>query len=103
MISTNIAEISSIVTSPLHERYGIAQFKLDRTCMQHGLDTTHFSFHMHASMRVHTRLMTSNLLYKALMYALDVCTTVYRCMRVYQKCTCQIWIIHINYKPKTAE
>ena len=41
--------------------YSTAQFKLDRTCMQHGLDTTCFSFHMRASMRVHARLMMSNL------------------------------------------
>ena len=33
--------------------YGTAQFKLDRTRMQHGLDTTRFSFHTNASMRVH--------------------------------------------------
>ena len=44
--------------------------------MQHGLDTTHFSFHMRASMRVYARLMTSNL---ALVYALDMCT-MHACM-----------------------
>ena len=31
--------------------YGTAQFKLDRTCVQHGLDTTHFLFHMYACAR----------------------------------------------------
>ena len=67
-----------------------AQFKLERTCVQHGLDTTHFSFHTHASMHVHARLMTSNLLCKALVYALDMCTTVCRCMRACQECTRQI-------------
>ena len=61
--------------------YGTAQFKIDRTRMRHGLDTTHFSFYMHASMRVHARLMTSNLLCKSLVYALDMCTTVCRSMR----------------------
>ena len=62
--------------------YGTAQFKLDSTLVQHGLDMTHFSFHTHASMCVHTRLMTSNLPCKALVYALDVCTTVCRRMHV---------------------
>ena len=28
--------------------YGTAQFKLDRTCMQHGFDMTCFSFHTYA-------------------------------------------------------
>ena len=32
---------------------GTAQFKLDRTHVQHGLDITHFSFYTHASMHVH--------------------------------------------------
>ena len=54
--------------------YGTAQFKLDRTRMQRGHDTTRFSFHMRASLHVHTRLVTSNLPCKALVYALDVCT-----------------------------
>ena len=31
--------------------YSTAQFKLDRTRVQHGLDTTRFSSHTHASMR----------------------------------------------------
>ena len=61
--------IQSIWTS-----YGIAQFKLDRTRIQQGHDTTRFSFHTHPSLRVHARLVTSNLSYKALMYELDVCT-----------------------------
>ena len=46
--------------------YSTAQFKLDRTRMQHGLDTTCFSFHVRASIHMHTRLMTSNLPFKAL-------------------------------------
>ena len=53
--------------------YGTAQFKLDRTHMQQGNDTTRFSFCMCASLRVHARLVTSNLPCKALVYALDVC------------------------------
>ena len=51
-----------------------AQFKLDRARVQQGHDTTCFSFHTHASLRVHARLVTSNLLCKALMYTLDMCT-----------------------------
>ena len=51
-----------------------AQFKLDRTHVQQGHDTTRFSFHMQASLRVHARLVTSNLPCKALVYALEVCT-----------------------------
>ena len=54
--------------------YGIAQFKLDSTFMQQGHDTTRFSFHTRASLRVHARLVTSNLPCKALIYALDMCT-----------------------------
>ena len=38
-----------------------------------------FSFHMRASLRVHTRLVMSNLPYKALVYALDV-HTMHACM-----------------------
>ena len=40
---------------------------------------THFSFHTCASLRMHTRLMTSNLLCKTLLYALDVCM-IHMCM-----------------------
>ena len=56
-----------------------AQFKLDRTRMQQEHDTTRFSFRMRASLRAHARLMTSTLLCKALVYALDVCT-MHACM-----------------------
>ena len=34
---------------------------------------SHLSFYMRASLQVHARLMMSNLLCKALMYALDMC------------------------------
>ena len=54
--------------------YGTAQFKLDRTRVQHGLNMTHFSFPKRASMLVHARLMTSNLPCIALVYALDLHT-----------------------------
>ena len=43
-------------------------------------------------MRMHARLMTSNLLFKALVYTLDVCMTVCRCTCVCQERTRQIWI-----------
>ena len=55
--------------------YNIAQFTLDRTYVQHGLDMTCFSFHTLASLRVHARLVMSNLPCKAFVTvsALDVC------------------------------
>ena len=59
--------------------YGTAQFKLDRTRVQQGHNTTRFSFHTLASLCVHARLVTSNLPCKALVYALDVCT-MHMCM-----------------------
>ena len=46
-----------------------AQFKLNRTCVRCGLGIICFSFYTHASMHVHARLMTSNLLFKALICA----------------------------------
>ena len=61
--------------------YSTAQFKLDRTSVQHGLDTTCFSFHRRASMHVHARLMTSNLPCIALVYALDV-SMMHACMQI---------------------
>ena len=69
----------------INKKYGTAQFKLDRTQVQHVLDTTHFSFHTRASIHVHARLMMSNLLCKALVYTRDMCTTVCRCTRVCQE------------------
>ena len=50
-----------------------AQFKLDRTHVQHGFDTKINVFHF---TRVHARLMMSNLLYEALVNTLYVWTTV---------------------------
>ena len=47
--------------------------------MQQEYDTACFSFHTHASLRVHARLVMSNLPCKALMYALDMCT-MHACM-----------------------
>ena len=52
---------------------GTAQFKLDRISVQQGHDMTPFSFHTHASLHVHARLVTSKLPCKALVYTLDVC------------------------------
>ena len=57
----------SNATSAIVCSYGTVQFKLDRTCVQHELNTTCFSFHTHA------RWMTSNLLCKPLVYTLDMC------------------------------
>ena len=54
--------------------YDTAQFKLDRTRVQQRHGTTRFSFCTHASLRVHARLMTSNLPCKALVYTLDMWT-----------------------------
>ena len=54
--------------------HGTAQFKLDSAHVQQEHDTTRFLFHTHASLHVHARLVTSNLLCKVLMYALDMCT-----------------------------
>ena len=58
--------------------YSTAQFKVDRARMWHGLNITRFSFYVHVRMRVHIRLMTLNLLFKALVYALDMGTIVCR-------------------------
>ena len=52
--------------------YGTAQFKLDKARVSHVLDTTHFSFHTRAGMRVLTRSMTWKLSCRVLVYALDV-------------------------------
>ena len=65
------------------------QFNLDRISMQHRLSTTHCSLHMCASM---LRLMTSNLLIRALVYAIDVCMIACGCTCVYQEHTHQSWI-----------
>ena len=69
-----------------------AQFKLDRTCVQQGLDTTCLSFYTCESMHLYTKLMMSNLLFGILVYALDVCTIVCKCMHACQECKHQIWI-----------
>ena len=78
-----------------------AQFKLARTHVQQGHNTTRFSFHMRASLRVHARLVTSNLPCKALVYTLDVCT-MHVCMSGMHTpnldCTCMQ-----NCKPRTVE
>ena len=50
-----------------------AQFKVDRSHVWHWLNTTRFLF-----TRVHIRLMTSNLLFTALVYTLDVFMIAYR-------------------------
>ena len=81
MVSFVAAEISTTKMYQLffQNSYGTAQFKFDRTLVQHGLNTTRFSFHTHASMCVHARLTMSNLPSITLVYALDVCT-MHACM-----------------------
>ena len=73
MCSTCVLDIR-ISTCLYVTMYGTAQFKLDRTRVQQGHDTTHFSFHARASLRMHVRLVMSNLPCKALVYALNMCT-----------------------------
>ena len=81
--------------------YGTAQFKLDRTRVRHGLNMTRFSFHTCASLRVHARLMTSNLPCKTLMHALDVCTDAHVHVRnAHAKFGLHM---HVNCKPRIAE
>ena len=65
--------------------------QLDRTCVRHGLDMTHFSFYACASMHLHTRLMMSSLSFKALVYALNVYTAVCRRTCACQEHACQIF------------
>ena len=69
----------TVSSNTCSQTYGTAQFKLDRAQVQQGHDTTRFSFHTHASLHGHARLVTSNLLCKALMYTLDVCM-MHACM-----------------------
>ena len=64
---------------PVLSKYNTAQFKLDRIRVQQGHDMTRFSFCTCASLCARARLMTSSLLCKALVYALDVCT-MHACM-----------------------
>ena len=52
---------------------------------------TRFLFYMRASMRVHKRFMTSNLSFKTIVYAIDVCTAVGRCVHgSWQTCAWQL-------------
>ena len=80
---------------------------------------TCFSFYMRASMHVHKRFMTSNLSFKTIVYAIDVCTAVGRRVHgSWQMCAWQLADIcmpvrnahakiglrvHANCKPRTAE
>ena len=60
-----------------------------------GLTRHIYSFYSCATTHVHTRLMTLNLLFRALVYTLDMYMIVCRCMYACQKCICQIWIVCI--------
>ena len=80
---------------------------------------TRFSFYMRASMRVHKRYMTSNLSFKTIVYAIDVCTAVGRRVHgSWQMCARQLvdacmpvrnahakieLRVHANCKQRTAE
>ena len=81
---------------------GTAQFKLDSTCVQQGHDTTCFSFHTSASLRVHARLVTSNL---RTMQSCHVCTRRVQdaCVHVRNVHTKFGLRVHANCKPRTAE
>ena len=57
----------------------MVQLNLNLTEHSCSKDMTCFSFHTRASLCVHARLVMSNLLCKALVYALDVCT-MHACM-----------------------
>ena len=85
----------------IHTIYNTAQFKLDRTRVQHGLNMTRFSFHTCASLHVHARLMMSNLPCIALVYALDV-RTIHACMSGMHTAKFGLHV-YANCKPRTAE
>ena len=61
---------------------------------------TRFSFHTRVSLRVHKRLVTSNLLCKALMYALDVRDARVHVRNAHAKFGLRV---HANYNPRTVE
>ena len=74
--------------------YSTAQFKLDRTRVQHGLDTTRFSFHTRArkidddikptvqSSQVHTRCVYDSLQMHACMSGMHTPNLDYACMQI---------------------
>ena len=72
---------------------------------------TCFSFYMRASMRVHKRFMTSNQSFKTIVYAIDVCMAIGRCVHgSWQTHAClsgthtpKLDYAHANCKPRTAE
>ena len=83
------------------KRYGTAQFKLNKTRVQHGLNMTRFSFYMHATMRVYATL---NLLFNALVHALDVYITVADAHVHDRNAHAKFELhMHANCKPGTVE
>ena len=70
--------------------YGADQFKLDRTCVWHGLDMIHFFILLLCNQHVYARLMTSNLQLRALVYTLDMfadgCTHVRNTYAKFELC-----------------
>ena len=75
--------------------YGTAQFKLDRTRVQHGLDTTRFSFRTCASM--FAREIDA---LKPTVQSSCVCT---RCVHDSLQAHAKFGYVHANCKPRTAE
>ena len=77
----------------------------NRACVQHGLEMTHCSFYMHASTCVHAVLMTSNLLFRALMHVLEVCydsSEMHACISGMYTANmdCMYYGVHLNCKPR---
>ena len=76
--------------------YGTAQFKLNRTHVQQGHDITRFSFCTRASLRVHARLVTSNLLLRT--------GRVHNAHMHVRNVHAKLGLhVHANCKPRTAE
>ena len=61
------------------------------------IQNMHVAWALHVTffMCVHTRLMTSELSFRALVYTLDVCMIVCTRMHACQERTCQIWIVSL--------
>ena len=70
-------------------KYHIQYSLIEHVCTMGSTQQVFHFTHMH----VNARLMTSNISFKALVYALEVCMTVCRCIHACQECTCQIWIM----------
>ena len=85
-------EVWYVYTAP----YAASMVYLNLNLTEHvcSMGSKHFSFYTLASMHVPARLMTSNLSFNTLVYALNRFATVCRHTRACQECTYQIWITH---------